>query len=129
MPLRPAPLQAERPAAAEELGAATRAEFPILHQEVSSTLALQAGFTCVMPEEGAEAAATQFASCWPAGSSADSPAACSAPPPQVNGRQLVYLDNAATSQKPLAVLSAMDEYYRGYNSNVHRGVHALRWAK
>lgn len=50
-------------------------------------------------------------------------------PGQVNGRQLVYLDNAATSQKPLAVLGAMDEYYRGYNSNVHRGVHALRWAK
>ncbi|KAI7835949.1 hypothetical protein COHA_010148 [Chlorella ohadii] len=71
-----AAVQAERPAAAEELGAATRAEFPILHQEV-------------------------------------------------NGRQLVYLDNAATSQKPLAVLGAMDEYYRGYNSNVHRGVHAL----
>ena len=48
------------------------------------------------------------------------------PTPQVNGRPLVYLDNAATSQKPLAVLNAMDDYYRGYNSNVHRGVHALR---
>jgi cysteine desulfurase/selenocysteine lyase len=45
----------------------------------------------------------------------------------VHGRQLVYLDNAATSQKPLPVLQAMEEYYGegGYNSNVHRGVHAL----
>jgi cysteine desulfurase/selenocysteine lyase len=43
----------------------------------------------------------------------------------VNGRPLVYLDNAATSQKPLAVIQAMDDYYRGYNSNVHRGVHYL----
>ncbi|KAL4447986.1 hypothetical protein ABPG75_005205 [Micractinium tetrahymenae] len=41
------------------------------------------------------------------------------------GRPLVYLDNAATSQKPEAVLQAMDTYYREYNSNVHRGVHAL----
>lgn len=44
---------------------------------------------------------------------------------QVNGRPLVYLDNAATSQKPLPVLSAMQEYYEQYNSNVHRGVHNL----
>lgn len=44
----------------------------------------------------------------------------------VNERPLVYLDNAATSQKPVAVLDAMDTYYRQYNSNVHRGVHALR---
>lgn len=43
----------------------------------------------------------------------------------VNGRPLIYLDNAATSQKPRAVLAAMEEYYEGYNSNVHRGVHAL----
>ncbi|KAF6255085.1 aminotransferase class V domain-containing protein [Scenedesmus sp. NREL 46B-D3] len=43
----------------------------------------------------------------------------------VNGRPLVYLDNAATSQKPLAVIQAMDTYYREYNSNVHRGVHHL----
>jgi cysteine desulfurase/selenocysteine lyase len=43
----------------------------------------------------------------------------------INGRPLVYLDNAATSQKPLAVIQAMDEYYRHYNSNVHRGVHYL----
>ena len=40
-------------------------------------------------------------------------------------KQLVYLDNAATSQKPLEVLQVMDEYYNAYNSNVHRGVHAL----
>lgn len=38
---------------------------------------------------------------------------------------LVYLDSAATSQKPLAVLDAMDQYYRGYNANIHRGVHRL----
>lgn len=43
----------------------------------------------------------------------------------INGRPLVYLDNAATSQKPLAVIQAMDDYYRHYNSNVHRGVHTL----
>ena len=40
-------------------------------------------------------------------------------------KQLVYLDNAATSQKPVQVLEAMDVYYGEYNSNVHRGVHAL----
>jgi hypothetical protein len=45
----------------------------------------------------------------------------------VNGHRLVYLDNAATSQKPISVLTAMKEYYEGYNSNVHRGVHALRY--
>lgn len=43
----------------------------------------------------------------------------------VNGKQLVYLDNAATSQKPLAVLEALDRYYREDNANVHRGVHTL----
>ena len=43
----------------------------------------------------------------------------------VNGHQLAYLDNAATSQKPLAVLQAMDDYYRNTNANVHRGVHTL----
>jgi len=40
-------------------------------------------------------------------------------------KRLVYLDNAATSQKPQRVLTALDEYYTDYNSNVHRGVHAL----
>ena len=41
---------------------------------------------------------------------------------QVNGKPLVYLDNAATSQKPRAVLDAMDAYYVGCNANVHRSV-------
>ncbi|MCC6906107.1 MAG: cysteine desulfurase [Anaerolineae bacterium] len=41
------------------------------------------------------------------------------------GVPLVYLDNAATSQKPLAVIEAMDTYYRRYNANVHRGIHKL----
>ncbi len=44
---------------------------------------------------------------------------------QVNGRPLVYLDNAATTQKPLAVIEALDRYYREYNANIHRGVHTL----
>ncbi|BBU38540.1 cysteine desulfurase [Aeribacillus pallidus] len=44
---------------------------------------------------------------------------------KVNGRDLVYLDNAATSQKPNVVIDAITKYYREYNSNVHRGVHTL----
>ena len=44
---------------------------------------------------------------------------------RIGEKQLAYLDNAATSQKPEAVLRAMDEYYRRYNANVHRGVHTL----
>lgn len=44
---------------------------------------------------------------------------------QVNGKPLVYLDNAATSQKPLAVLNALKHYYEQDNANVHRGVHTL----
>jgi cysteine desulfurase/selenocysteine lyase len=44
---------------------------------------------------------------------------------EVNGKPLVYLDSAATSQKPLPVIEALDNYYRQYNSNVHRGVHTL----
>ena len=44
---------------------------------------------------------------------------------QVNGKPLVYLDNAATSQKPLAVLNAIQDYYQQDNANVHRGVHTL----
>lgn len=43
----------------------------------------------------------------------------------VNGKPLIYLDSAATSQKPESVIQAMDEYYRKYNANVHRGVYAL----
>lgn len=44
---------------------------------------------------------------------------------QVHGHPLVYLDNAATSQKPQAVIDATRHYYAAENSNVHRGVHAL----
>lgn len=44
---------------------------------------------------------------------------------EVHGRPLVYLDNAASSQKPRLVVEALDEYYRGYNANVHRGIHTL----
>ncbi|MEQ2527214.1 cysteine desulfurase [Bacillaceae bacterium CLA-AA-H227] len=44
---------------------------------------------------------------------------------EVNGNPLVYLDSAATSQKPIQVIEAVDKYYREYNSNVHRGVHTL----
>jgi cysteine desulfurase/selenocysteine lyase len=44
---------------------------------------------------------------------------------QVGDKPLVYFDNAASSQKPEAVLRAMDDYYRLYNANVHRGVHRL----
>ena len=43
----------------------------------------------------------------------------------VYGKPLVYLDNAATSQKPSSVIQTLVDYYEGYNSNVHRGVHAL----
>ena len=44
---------------------------------------------------------------------------------QVNGHPLVYLDNAATSQTPLAVIDAISDYYKHTNANIHRGVHAL----
>ncbi|MGG0464306.1 cysteine desulfurase [Priestia aryabhattai] len=44
---------------------------------------------------------------------------------EVNGSPLVYLDSAATSQKPLSVIEAIEKYYKEYNSNVHRGVHTL----
>lgn len=44
---------------------------------------------------------------------------------EVNGQQLVYLDNAATTQKPNMVIEAISDYYRTDNSNVHRGAHAL----
>ncbi|MFT9485921.1 MAG: cysteine desulfurase [Tepidibacillus sp.] len=43
----------------------------------------------------------------------------------VNGHPLVYLDSAATAQKPIQVIEAIEKYYREYNSNVHRGVHTL----
>ncbi|KAG5525360.1 hypothetical protein RHGRI_031886 [Rhododendron griersonianum] len=44
---------------------------------------------------------------------------------EVNGSKLIYLDNAATSQKPTSVLKALQNYYATYNSNVHRGIHYL----
>lgn len=43
----------------------------------------------------------------------------------VNGYPLIYLDNAATTQKPRRVIEALAEYYRGYNANIHRGIHTL----
>lgn len=43
----------------------------------------------------------------------------------IHGKPLVYLDNAATTQKPLAVIEAISHYYRTDNSNIHRGVHTL----
>lgn len=43
----------------------------------------------------------------------------------VNGKPLVYLDSAASSQKPVAVLEALDTYYREYNANVHRGIYYI----
>jgi cysteine desulfurase/selenocysteine lyase len=44
---------------------------------------------------------------------------------QIHGKPLVYLDNAATSQKPEVVIRALDDYYRRTNANIHRGVHTL----
>lgn len=44
---------------------------------------------------------------------------------QVHGKPLIYLDNAATSQKPRQVIEAMVDYYEHHNANVHRGVHTL----
>ena len=44
---------------------------------------------------------------------------------EVNGKPLVYLDNAATSQKPISVLKTWEQYYNTINANVHRGIHTL----
>jgi cysteine desulfurase/selenocysteine lyase len=44
---------------------------------------------------------------------------------RIDGRRLVYLDSAATSQKPEAVIAAIDDYYRAHNANIHRGVYTL----
>jgi cysteine desulfurase/selenocysteine lyase len=44
---------------------------------------------------------------------------------KVNGRDLVYFDNAATSQKPKVVIHSLVNYYQGYNANIHRGIHTL----
>lgn len=44
---------------------------------------------------------------------------------KVNGRDLVYFDNAATSQKPQVVIDSLINYYKNYNANIHRGIHTL----
>lgn len=44
---------------------------------------------------------------------------------KVNNKPLIYLDNAATTQKPIQVIEAISDYYKNYNANVHRGVHTL----
>lgn len=44
---------------------------------------------------------------------------------KVNGKPLVYFDNAATTQKPKQVIDAISQYYEGYNANIHRGLHSL----
>ncbi len=44
---------------------------------------------------------------------------------RIEGKQLVYLDNAATTQKPIAVIDAMANFYKCSNANVHRGIHTL----
>jgi len=44
---------------------------------------------------------------------------------KVHGKPLVYLDNAATTHKPVQVIKTLDRYYREYNSNIHRGIHLL----
>lgn len=44
---------------------------------------------------------------------------------KINGHKLVYLDNAATSQKPNSVINAISDYYKNTNANIHRGIHTL----
>ena len=44
---------------------------------------------------------------------------------KVNGKSLIYFDNAATSQTPQQVIDVIVDYYSSYNANIHRGVHAL----
>lgn len=44
---------------------------------------------------------------------------------KVNGKPLIYFDNAATNQKPQQVIDALTNYYQGYNANIHRGIHTL----
>jgi cysteine desulfurase / selenocysteine lyase len=44
---------------------------------------------------------------------------------KMNGKQLIYLDSAATSQKPKAVIDALDDYYKTYNANIHRGLYKI----
>ena len=44
---------------------------------------------------------------------------------KVNGKPLIYLDNGATSQKPISVIESWKKYYQEINANVHRGIHTL----
>lgn len=44
---------------------------------------------------------------------------------RINGKPLIWLDNAATTQKPRCVINTLSQYYHGYNSNIHRGAHTL----
>ncbi len=44
---------------------------------------------------------------------------------EIHGKPLIYLDNAATSQKPLSVIEVESNYYKELNANVHRGIHTL----
>jgi len=44
---------------------------------------------------------------------------------KINGKQLIYFDNAATSQTPTCVINSISDYYNNHNSNIHRGVHSL----
>jgi cysteine desulfurase / selenocysteine lyase len=44
---------------------------------------------------------------------------------KINGKPLIYFDNAATNQKPKRVIKALTDYYEGYNANIHRGIHTL----
>ena len=44
---------------------------------------------------------------------------------KIHGKQLIYLDNAATSQKPRQVIEAIDDYYKNHNANIHRSIHTL----
>ena len=44
---------------------------------------------------------------------------------QINGKKLIYFDNAATSQTPLSVINSISDYYKNYNANIHRGVHSV----
>ena len=44
---------------------------------------------------------------------------------KINGKQLIYFDNAATTQKPQSVIDGISNYYKSYNANIHRGIHSL----
>ena len=44
---------------------------------------------------------------------------------KINGKSLIYFDNAATSQTPIGVIESISDYYKKYNANIHRGVHSV----